>query len=64
LDKNYLVDLADGRQPFAEDLQPVIAARRREDLELIAAAITASEYQPDDVPPTLGQFEGTSHQHR
>jgi hypothetical protein len=56
LDKNCLVDLADGRQPFANELQPVIAAWRRGDLELIAAAITASENQPDNVPPTWEQF--------
>jgi hypothetical protein len=57
LDKNCLIDIADRRQPFADQLEPVIAAWRRGDLELIAAAITASENQPDEVPPTWEQFK-------
>ncbi len=57
LDKNCLVDLADDPR-FAEQFEPVIAAWRHGELELIAAAITASENQLDDVPPTWEQFKG------
>jgi hypothetical protein len=46
LDTNCLIDLDEGREPRASDLRRIIETFRRGRLELVAAAISASENAP------------------